>query len=503
MFGVKLSGVLLVLASASIGHAQTNGPDSTPFGLGSANGVSSHWFDGADVLLTSERAGIVVRHRDGTRTRVPGIGSAVHGIGQGRHFEAIAVRNHHITRLREGRWEDSRVSTNGTPTGVVLAPTGQAMAWNSLSQLLFHISADNVVTPVSLGGLRPESVLWMNGEFVVVVRARHGVPEHPVMRYSDGQLLPHAFDEAVNMEARCRDPRGALLLEGGTLVLQQRRYLCFVDASGVVSVLDEEDLFGDDFGDGVDGILQIAASGEDLLLLDSSGGVHRVSHGASEPMVELPLRNARGMFVDPRSGTVAVFQASATAISSTPGERVEVAQSESGWVSEIELGSAGSPPVEGGIQHVLPTGRLGFGGVATLSPDGPGSFAFDVVGGVRLLFRSGGRHPVLGAEFGYSRRGGELETHDLLLGLTAGYTSLPFGVQIAESLVIPVGEGRSGLGLRSALRVTTLFDIVGLEVAHGLNFATDRHELRILLNLELAQLIVLGTLLGKISQHTH
>ncbi|HJL48122.1 MAG TPA: hypothetical protein RMG45_19850, partial [Polyangiaceae bacterium LLY-WYZ-15_(1-7)] len=153
-----------------------------------------------------------------------------------------------------------------------------------------------------------------------------------------------------------------------------------------------------------------------------------------------------------------------------------------------------------GLQIGLPILRLGFGGAAQLEPDGPGAFAFDLAAGGRLLFRDGDVHPVISAELGYARRGGDQDTHDLTLAVAMGVTGTAFGVSVAESLVFALGE-RDAFGLRTALRLGTLWHAIDLEIAHGVELSSPRrHELRVQLVLDVGMLIMAGSITGALAR---
>ena len=146
-----------------------------------------------------------------------------------------------------------------------------------------------------------------------------------------------------------------------------------------------------------------------------------------------------------------------------------------------------------GFRYMLPLGRLGFGGAADVGGNGPGAFAFDLSVGGRLVFRSGDWHPMLGLEAVYSRRGGGLDTHHLGLAAAISLVSVRFGVGVAETLLLGVGDNGQN-GVRTSLRVGTLYNSVYLDVAHGYEPGPGRHELRIQLVLDVGILAGVATL---------
>ncbi len=146
---------------------------------------------------------------------------------------------------------------------------------------------------------------------------------------------------------------------------------------------------------------------------------------------------------------------------------------------------------EGGVQSILPVFRLAFGSALGFEPSGQRGFTFDLAGGVRLLLREGKHHPTLIFETGYSRRGGDFGTHDMLFAAGAGWTGKAVGIQLVETITFATQVGRHESGIRTGLRLELLMGIVGVEMAHQVTFRDpdNAHEFRVQAYLDVGLII--------------
>jgi len=475
-----------------------------PFGLASVDWAEHHWFDGADLLVTTTGGHTVLRHRSGATRELPGAGGAVDALGTASNLRLISVGRKRIGRLEDGRWRvHAREEISSPPDGVALAPDGSALAWYGLYRQgrLLAVSPENEVTRVEVPrGHAPVLVTQdPGGGFLVVLRST--ISEHTFLRYADGVLAPHPRDAELREELPCRSPDGALALDEQRLLLYNDTFFCVVDpAAGLQTRTLASELLGE--GNRHVEIVTRRGAGELIVVEGVGDDAYRwslVDDGIT-PVGRLPLSARDEVFVDPRSGHALVLGSRATH-HELELDSVSAPPSDAAWLADLEVDEEieGLPDAPRGLQFAIPVIRIGFGGAAQLDPSGPGAFAFDLVGGGRLFFRGGDVHPTLSAEAGYSRRGGDQDTHDLTLGLVAGVTAVAFGVAVAETLVFSVGE-RDAFGLRTALRLGMLWHAIELEVAHGIELEPRRHELRVQLVLDLGIIIGIGSVLRTINR---
>lgn len=478
----------LVLSSAPSASAQS-------FGLDSDSDVEHLWFDGEDLLVTSGAEGLELRHRSGATHRLAAPHVAIGGRGEGRNVQLVVLGRNMVGRLRGRLWETFPAEVPGHPRAIVIADDGQAMGWNTFGSFLVHVGGDSLTTQVSLPpDTKPIAVFASGFGFDVFVDG----PDTLLMRYENGTLRRHERDAQLQAAGGCPAPSGAVQMPDASFVVYGRSHLCHFDSEGTRTLTTRGRLFGDD----VHTIVRVAQVGEQLFVYDSGENLTRWRPGQPEgTLVAENLRTTlpRFMWVDPASDQV-VFGGTEFHLFHVPtGHAPRPPHSSGAWLTEVQDRSEvlESDASTGGFSSALPILRLGFGGLTSLGGGDGGAFAFDFVSGARFLFRTGDRHPMLGVEFGYSRRGGDFRTHDLTLGLTGGYTSNGFGMVLAESLLVAVGPGRSGVGIRSALRLSVLTDLIGFEVAHGHEFEAKRHELRIQLLIDVGQLIFIAATVNR------
>lgn len=149
----------------------------------------------------------------------------------------------------------------------------------------------------------------------------------------------------------------------------------------------------------------------------------------------------------------------------------------SGADASSENGASEERPREFGLSIVRPVWRFSFGTVTSLSGDGT-VFAFDAHGGAEFQFFPGHPRFTIPLEFGYTRRGGGVDTHGFLVSTGIGFTTKHVQGALLESLTVDFRG--AGLGLRTTLRISTLLSIVGLELGYEASLRnSDARELRI------------------------
>ncbi len=161
-------------------------------------------------------------------------------------------------------------------------------------------------------------------------------------------------------------------------------------------------------------------------------------------------------------------------------------------VAETDTEEAGDEGDDAdGVQSILPVFRLAFGSALGFEPSGQRGFTFDVAGGLRLLLRKGKNHPTLIFETGYSRRGGDFGTHDMLFAAGAGWTGKVLALQLVETITFATQAGRRESGIRTGVRFELLMGIIGVEVAHQVTFRDpdNAHEFRVQAYLDVGLII--------------